>query len=284
VTDLSDTMIRFRADLEGAVARELARRRRRTRVVRPLAGAAVLAVAGGTLAATLLGGSGPSIVDRAEAALNTPGGQPLHMVLVGRSTTADGRVVTWRDEEWLVSGTVAPRRAVQTDAGGRRFETAMTSGPDRLVELYDPASNTIYAAPFELPQASGSGSKPGSENGALARRLLSPQERIKLLLAGGQLRDEGTVSVDGRDAVRLVTTGGDVTYLVDPDTYVPIELQAKLDDGGSVDLRFPVYEELPPAAVDGDLFSLQAQHPGATVRLDKLAYEQHWGELAPAKP
>jgi hypothetical protein len=204
------------------------------------------------------------------------------MVLVGRSTTADGRVVTWRDEEWLVSGTVAPRRAVQTDTDGRRFETAMTSGPDGLVELYDPASNTIYATPFEVPQASGS--KPGSDESALARRLLSPHDRIKLLLAGGQLRDEGTVSVDGRDAVRLVTTGGDITYLVDPDTYVPIELQAKLDDGGSVDLRFPVYEELPPAAVGGDLFSLQAQHPGATVRLDKLAYEQHWSELAPAKP
>src|SRR4029453_17682699 len=105
---------------------------------------------------------------------------------------------------------------------------------------------------------------------------------VKLLLAGRDLREAGHVSVDGRDAVRLVTAGGDVTYLVDPDTYVPIELKAKFDDGGGVDLRFPVYEELPPSAVSGGAFSLQAQHPGATLKVDKLAYEERWSELAPA--
>jgi hypothetical protein len=202
------------------------------------------------------------------------------MVMVGRTTTADGRVVTWRDEEWLVSGSVSPRRAVQTSADGRRFETAMADG---LAELYDPASNTIYAAPVLLPRASGPDSKPGEDDG-LARRLLSPQERVKLLLAGGDLREDGHVSVDGRDAARLVTAGGDVTYLVDPDTYVPIELKARFDDGGGVDLRFPVYEELSPSAVSGGAFSLEAQHPGATLKVDKLAYEQRWSELAPAKP
>jgi hypothetical protein len=118
----------------------------------------------------------------------------------------------------------------------------------------------------------------------LARRSLSPQERIKLLLAGGDLREDGHISVDGRDAIRLITESGDVTYLVDPDTYVPIELSAKLDGGGDVDLRFPVYEDLPASALSDGLFSLQAQHPGATVKVDKLAYEAHWSELAPPKP
>lgn len=281
MTDLSTSLHHFRADLESAIGRDLDRRRRRSRVARPLAGALVFAAVGGVLAATLLGGSGPSIVDRAEAALNTPNGQPLHMVMVGRTTTADGRVVTWRDEEWLVSGTVSPRRAVQTSPDGRRFETAMTRGG--LAELYDPASNTIYAAPVLLPQGSGPGSKPGEDEG-LTRRLLSPQERIKLLLAGGDLREDGHVSVDGRDAIRLVSAGGDVTYLVDPDSYVPIELQGKLDGGGAVDLRFPVYEELPASAVGGALFDLRAQHLGPQVKIDKLAYEEQWSKLAPAKP
>jgi hypothetical protein len=271
VNDVSHTLTRFRAELEGAIARDLDRRRRRARVVRPLAGAVTLAAVGGVLAATLLSSGGPSIVERAEAALAAPSGQPLHMVMVGRTTTADGRVVSWRDEEWLVSGSVSPRRAVQTSADGRRFETAMTN--DGLAEFYDPASNTIYAAPVLLPQGSGPGSKAGEDAG-LARRLLSPQERVKLLLAGGDLREDGHVSVDGRDAVRLVTAEGDVTYLVDPDTYVPIELNAKFDDGGDVDLRFPVYEELSPSAVSGGAFSLQAQHPGATLKIDKLAYEE----------
>jgi hypothetical protein len=156
---------------------------------------------------------------------------------------------------------------------------------DGLAEFYDPASNTIYATPVVIPRASGPGAKGDSDTDAmLARRMLSPQERVKLLLAGGQLQDEGHVSVDGRDAIRLVTAGGDVTYLVDPDTYVPIELQAKLDGGGAVDLRFPVYEELPASAVGGALFSLRAQHPGAEVKIDKLAYEEEWTKLAPAKP
>jgi hypothetical protein len=136
VTDLSRTMTRFRADLEGAAARDLDRRRRRARVTRALAGAVALAAVVGVLASTLLGGGGPSIVDRAEAALATLSGEPVHMVMVGRTTTADGRIVRWRDEEWLISGSIAPRRAVQTDADGHRFETAMTD--DGLAELYDP--------------------------------------------------------------------------------------------------------------------------------------------------
>jgi hypothetical protein len=284
VNDLSATMIRFRADLEAAVARDLDRRRRRARVTRPLAGAVALAAVVGVLASTLLGGRGPSIVDRAEAALATPSGKPLHMVMLGRTTTADGRVERWQDEEWLISGSVSPRRAVQTDTNGRRFESAITD--DGLAELYDPGSNTIYATPVVLPDASHPGSKGGSGDDAamLARRTLSPQERIKLLLAGGDLKEDGHVSVDGRDAVRLVTAGDDVTYLVDPDTYVPVELSAKLEGGGNVDLRFPVYEDLPPSAMSDGLFSLQAQHPGATVKIDKPAYEKRWSELAPPKP
>lgn len=284
MNDLSTTMNRFRAELEGAVARDLDRRRRRARVARPLAGAVALAAVGGVFASTLLGGSGSSIVDRAEAALATPSGQPLHMVMVGRTTTADGRVVRWQDEEWLVSGSVAPRRAVQTDAAGHRFETALTD--DGLAELYDPRSNTIYATPVVLPDASRPGSKSDPDDDAtlLARRSLSPQERIKLLLAGRDLREDGHVSVDGRDAIRLLTSSGDVTYLVDPDTYVPIELSAKLDGGSTVDLRFPVYEDLPASALSDGSLSLQAQHQGATLQVDKLAYEAHWSELAPPKP
>jgi hypothetical protein len=270
---MPDTLVRFRMDLEDAIGRDLDRRRRRTRVARPLAGAVVLAAVGGALASTLLGGGGPSIVDRAEAALAVPSGQALHMVMVGRTTTSDGRVVCWQDEEWLVSGSVSPRRSVQTSADGRRFETAMTH--DGLAELYDPASNAVYAARVEIA--------PGDE-ADLGRRSLSPQERIKLLLARGNLRDERHASVDGRDAVRLVTAGGNVTYFVDPDTYVPIELRAKLGGGGDVDLRFPVYEELPPSSLSGGLFSLPAQHPGAVVKVDKLAYEAQWSRLAPAKP
>lgn len=272
MTNLPATLTQFRTELEGAIARDLGRHRRRARTLRPLTATAAVALGGGVAAAVLLVGGGPSIVERAEAALTSPSGQALHMVMVGRSTMADGRVVSWQDEEWLVSGSVAPRRAVQTSVDGHRFETAMTD--DGLAEFYDTASNTIYAARVVIDPAD----KPD-----LDRRTLSPQERVKLLLAGGKLEDDGHVTVDGRDATRLVTADGDVTYLVDPDTYVPIELHATRN-GGEIDLRFPVYEQLPAPAVSGALFSLQAQHPGAVVKIDKLAYEAHWSEVAPRKP
>ena len=75
-----------------------------------------------------------------------------------------------------------------------------------------------------------------------------------------------------------------MTYLVDPDSYVPIELHGKLGGGGAIELSFPVYEKLPASAVGGALFDLRAQHPGAEVEIDKLAYEEQWSRLAPAKP
>ena len=138
-------------------------------------------------------------------------GEVLH-----RESTPDGRVVTWRDEEWLVSGTVSPRRAVQTSPDGRRFETAMTR--DGLAELYDPASNTIYAAPVLLPRASGPGSKAGEDEG-LTRRLLSPQGCLRGR-SGGHDKDRNNhkdeqdethgarpLSRSGLDALRLVGVG-----------------------------------------------------------------------------
>jgi DNA-directed RNA polymerase specialized sigma24 family protein len=158
----------------------------------------------------------------------------------------------------------------------RRAAVRVSDDPGRTRRVLRPGLERDLRDAGGHSRASGSGAKGDSDTDAmLARRMLSPQERVKLLLAGGQLQDEGHVSVDGRDAIRLVTAGGDVTYLVDPDTYVPIELQAKLDGGGAVDLRFPVYEELPASAVGGAYFSLRAQHPGAEVKIDKLA---------PAKP
>lgn len=273
MTPYPERLNRFRVELEKAVALDLDRSRRRSRIVRPIAAALTLAAVIGVVGSIVLSGGGPSVVERAEAALAAPSGQPLHMVMIGTTRRPDGGVVRWRDEEWLISGSVAPRRAVQTNADGHRFETAMTD--DGLAELYDPASNTVYAAPVAIDPA---------DRPDLERRTLSPQERVKVLLAGGDLTDEGHLSVDGRDAIRLVTKGGEVTYLVDPDTYAPIELRAKLDGGGEVDLRFPVYEQLSASALSDGQFSLAAQHPGAVVKVDKLAYEAQWSRLAPEKP
>ena len=73
MTALPPSLDRFGGELENAVGRDLRRRHTRRRVVR---GAAVLAVAGAVALGLLNGltGGGPSVVQRAAAALESDGG------------------------------------------------------------------------------------------------------------------------------------------------------------------------------------------------------------------
>jgi hypothetical protein len=105
---------------------------------------------------------------------------------------------------------------------------------------------------------------------------------IKRLLfgAGGSLRDDGHVSVGSRDALRLVSEDAGLTYLIDADTYFPIELRTE-GDGGSVTLRFPVYEELDATAANRELLSLTAQHPDAKVDTDPAHFDAAQARLFP---
>jgi hypothetical protein len=202
VTSVPDSLLRFRGDLEEEISRDLARGRLGWQAAFTLAAAIATAIA----AFLLVGGGGPSIVDQAEAALTAGGGSLLHIRMLGSRTEPDGSVVRWEDEHWLVSGARGPRRQIETTADGRRVETATTE--DGVAQVYDPATNTIYAAralppPTSTPQHSQSGFR--DESGV--RVPLSPQMEIKRLLtaAGGNLRDEGRVAVDGREALRLVS-------------------------------------------------------------------------------
>jgi hypothetical protein len=97
------------------------------------------------------------------------------------------------------------------------------------------------------------------------------RSQILALLRSGRVRDTGHVQVDGRDAVRLESLDGKKIYVVDAATYDPIEWTTS-GDGGSVTLRFPVYEQLPVGASSLRLLDLEAQHPGARVVRDARAY------------
>jgi hypothetical protein len=103
---------------------------------------------------------------------------------------------------------------------------------------------------------------------------------ILALLNSGRAEVTGHVDVDGRDAIRIESPDGKHAYLVDAETYAPIEWTSE-GDGGSVTLRFPVYEEL---AVDADsmqLLDLQAQHPRARVARGAGAYQEAEARLFP---
>jgi hypothetical protein len=98
-------------------------------------------------------------------------------------------------------------------------------------------------------------------------------------LASGEARTDGTVIVNGREAVRIVFTGSGspassrgratgATYIMDAQTYEPIELREVGDDGTVVTSRFVTYETLPATAANLALLSLREQHPDATVVQD----------------
>jgi hypothetical protein len=157
----------FRAALEDAVRRDVARRRRRTVAVRwALAAAVVGAAALGALSLVSRHAERASVVDRAAAAIAVSPGTILHVDLLGSQTNGDGSVVTWRDESWQQQSSPYDRRQIETSADGSVTESAGSSTTD---EVYDPARNTIYVSPHaaEKPYAMnhwdlGPGPRPGT--------------------------------------------------------------------------------------------------------------------------
>jgi hypothetical protein len=139
---LPPTLDRFGAELEDAVRRDLRTWRRRRRLFR----AAALAAVAAALAAALLNlvpTGGPSVVDRAAAALKPAGDTILHYRLDGEQRNPDGSAVTWRSETWQLRVAPFTRRQIEIGSEGIRAES-LTRGD--LNELYDVRSNTIYVA------------------------------------------------------------------------------------------------------------------------------------------
>jgi hypothetical protein len=103
---------------------------------------------------------------------------------------------------------------------------------------------------------------------------------ILALLNSGRAQETGHVEVDGRDAIRIESPDGRQVYFVDAETYAPIEWTST-GNGGSVTLRFPVYEELPVSADSMELLDLETQHSGAHVERGAAAYQDAEARLFP---
>src|SRR5207249_537810 len=72
------------------------------------------------------------------------------------------------------------------------------------------------------------------------------REKILGLLQSGTLHEDGHVTVDGRDAIRIVSGDGRVLLTVDAGTYQPIDWRVS-EDGQTVVAHFPVYDQLAPS-------------------------------------
>jgi hypothetical protein len=116
MTALPPSLDRFGGELENAVGRDLRRRHTRRRVVR---GAAVLAVAGAVALGLLNGltGGGPSVVQRAAAALESDGGI-LHYRMDAEQQNGDGTSVTWHSETWQLRVDPFTRRQIEVGSDG----------------------------------------------------------------------------------------------------------------------------------------------------------------------
>jgi len=276
-------------DARAAVRRPRQRRRRALVlatgvVVLALGVWTVQAVAPADRAARLAGPEPASAAERARVALAAPVGTILHVVTDTRAVGADARALAARSETWQDTAPPYGRREVATGAGGRRTEVASVGGRDAF---YDAARNTIYVEPEggAGQPALGVPEPAPAAGGATTGEPLVDQ--VRLLLDEGRLRETGRAVVDERAAVRLAWDDGhaEYAYLVDAETYAPLEWRIRDRDGATTTIVFRTYEGLERTDGTRALLDLTAQHPGARVVRDaaayRAAYDRVLGSAAP---
>lgn len=298
MNSLPATLIDFRAQLEAAATRDLSRRRRTRSVV--FSSSVVTLGAVGVVAAVVghagvFGGHGPSIVERASAALAVSEGTILHVAVVGEQQNGDGTESKWRDESWQSTSQPYERRQVERIGTGPTTEAGSVGDAETL---YDAATDTVFVRTEPaMPVVTGKVLRWKNAQGKTHRVIVmggrpAPPKRqtdpieepfrreVLELLRSGDARQAGRLTFAGHDAIRIVGNDGALTYFVDAKTYDPIEFRTR-GTGGGTSLRFVVYEKLPLTDSTRPLLSVEAQHPGATVRHDSAAFQAAQNRLFP---
>ena len=143
MTALPPSLDRFGPELENAVGRDLSSRHRRRHVIR---GGVVLAVVAAAALGLLSvrGTGGPSVVERAAAALQSSDDTILHFQMDAVQQNGDGTTATWHSETWQLRVAPFTRRQIQVDGKDGIRAESVTSGNTN--ELYDSSNDTIYIA------------------------------------------------------------------------------------------------------------------------------------------
>ncbi len=248
---------------------------------RPLVRGAVAAVAVAVIALAVLsvvdvfGANGPSIVEKAQAALAVPENAVLHFKAV--STENGDSSTTWSAEIWQSTSTPAAMRGAETVFPGmapaERQQDA--SGTQRI---YDPETNTIYeiggqaAAEMQIPR---------DENEIEEIFLTFKRDALDLLRSGDAKIENATLK-NGRKVVRITSTtpgaaGAPSTYVIDAETSEPLQWHAGNGQGAlTMDITL---ERLPATDENLKLTDLVVQHPDATICTDPAAYKQAFDRL-----
>jgi hypothetical protein len=262
VNTLPPSLVRFESQLEQAINRQRGRRLRNTGIRGAVAGLATVAVALGVL--HTVPGPAPSVVERATAALTSREGAVLHVVALSSDGATSSRI-----EVWQQTRPPYDQRLIMS-AGKRQYEFATVDGSRRI---YDPSTNTIISAPRvdadakQLPPGKAGASEPGEKPIDAGGNPF--RGKILALLESGKAKEAGQVTIDGRQAIRIVSTGRELELLVDARSYEPVEWRFTAN-GIRTTTRFPTYEHLGPESLAS--LSLTAQHPDARIDDHPAAY------------
>lgn len=198
MTGLPPTLERFGAELEDAARRDLSSRRRRRRTIRGAAVLAVVAVAALGLSSALTT-RGPSVVERAAAALRSSDDTILHFQTNAVQQNGDGTSVSWHSETWQLLVAPYTRRQIQVGADGIRAES-VTAGDTN--ELYDAGNDTIYiATSSELRDANMSEITIVSA-GKLAKLTGNPDVSVAYLMKKGNAHPTVIATAKGAERLR----------------------------------------------------------------------------------
>jgi hypothetical protein len=133
-----------------------------------------------------------AVIRHALAAAAQPPGTILHVDMRGTQNNGDGTTITWRDESWQGSGATGDRRQVETSPNGTTAESANVGDTE---QVYDPATNTIYASTTTASSAKAEGQRkyrisPGPTANTFVVRLMvfrvTPGHGYKVVPGRGQ--------------------------------------------------------------------------------------------------
>ena len=111
--------------------------------------AAIIAITGDDRGA--VAPASAAVVRHALAAATQPPGTILHVDMRGTQNNGDGTTITWRDESWQENSAPYDRRQVETNPDGTTVESGNVGDSE---QVYDSATNTIYASGSTASQAS----------------------------------------------------------------------------------------------------------------------------------
>ena len=112
-----------------------------------------------------------AVVRHALAAAVQPPGTILHVDMRGTQNNGDGTTITWRDQSWQENSAPYDRRQVETNPDGTTVESGNVGDSE---QVYDSATNTIYASGSTASQASRRNGAQSTQSGTHHNYRISP--------------------------------------------------------------------------------------------------------------